>query len=529
MPTPAFFKNLIPGATSNLCEKFNKLAVGLTQGVADWVAEEYNENGQSLTDAFITKLCAANCGPGGTGTGGSTNCVENANMPTPTGVSASSSFGSKVTVVWNAVTPPTGSVSNYLVYRAPSTESNPVNAALINTVSGTTYSYDDTGVVAGTTYNYWVRATNGTDFSCFGGPSVGTAPSSTVTFPSITDLRATQGIPLSGGSDLIRLVFSTSPGTSAVDVYRNTVDDFTTATKIASDKVGVFTSDSDPNVVDGLCVNNGGYGGGSGLVYFDLAPSATTKYYYWVVAKADGPPRTSLESNSAVGWVQLGTGDAGAGAQLQFSIGVPLVIPGGITKMRICAIGGGGAGSGATLYHAAGGGSGGDVLLALVDVTPGDEFTLSSFFQHNPSSASGTPGTLSSSHYEYEGQSGKLTRTADSKRIVVGGGTNGMYANDGSGEGGVTNSGQSFIDSGITATELGVFRGTIGENATGTRGGRGGAAFGFIANAPANYLGGSFSGHNAQDIGSGGGGSSISSTAQGGSNPSPRMYYCLIP
>lgn len=527
MPTPAFFKNLIPGATSNLCEKFNKLAVGLTQGVADWVAEEYNEDGQSLTDAFVTKLCAANCGPGGTGSGGSTACVENANMPTPSGVSASDgSFSSKVRVVWNAVTPPIGSVSNYLVYRAPSTESNPVNAALIVTISGTTYSYDDTAAVAGTTYNYWVRATNGTDFSCFGGPDTGNAASSTATLPQITDLRATQGIkwPSAG---LLRLVFSIPVGATSIDVYRNTTDDSGTATKIGADVTFNDTTGSDPTIASGVAINNSG---GVSLVYFDLPPSPTTKYYYWVIAKQDAPPQTSPFSNSAVGWVDLGTGDTGAGSVLQFNLTTPVTVPVAKTKMRICLIAGGGAGAGANAYHAGGGGGAGDILLADVTVVPGETWTLTEYFQHNVSSGFGRPPVAEPhlTYYDYEGYSAKLTRNSDSKTILCGGGANGLFDNSGNGSGGLAPSSTgSGVDPAITTADLSILKGTAGENAGGARGGRGGYAFGSFTSPPANYLGGTFDGDSAANPGSGSGGSSIGGDFKGGTNQHPQGFYCF--
>ena len=520
-PNPNTFKNLIPGATSALCEKLNKLAVGLSTAFYDWVAFEYNEDGASLTDEYIALLCAAQCNGGRSG-GGNT---DNPNMPAPTGVSASDgTYTSKVFVSWNEVTPPSGSVSSYLVYRSLSTNTDPAASALIATVSGTTFSYDDTTIVPGTNYNYWVKATNGTDVSAYAGPDSGYGSAYETGFTAVSDLKATQGFSEST-TGLIALVFNPAIGTTAVDVYRNTTDDSSTATLIHADVVCNDTTASEPTIADGVGVNNI-----SGYVIYDQPPDGATKYYYWVKVKTNAPPRISDFSNSAVGWVQIGTGDSGVTGRQKITTGPnSITVPGGVTQMRVVMRGGGGAGAGSSPYYGAGGGAGGDVLLAVIDVTPGEQWEYTQYFLVNPSASSGNPAgaTPLSGLYSYEGKSSKLTRTADSKVVIAAGGGSGLYSPSGSGSAGpAATSGASLIQSGINYSDLVVYRGSYGETGQGSRGGRGGESFGKYATSPAHYLAGSFSGDGPS--GSGGGGSSAFSTYTGGTNGVGDLVICFF-
>ncbi len=511
-PNPSFFKNLIPGATSSLCEKFNKLLVGLSQGFADWVAFEYSEDGQSLTDEYITLLCAAQCNgsAGGGGSGGTTN----PNMPTPTGVTASDgTYSSKVRVTWNAVTPPTGSVSNYYVYRSLSTNTDPSLATLIATVSGATYSYDDSSVTAGISYNYWVKATNGTDTSAFGGPDAGYATAYAETLAAPFDLQCSKGFSETT-SGLIAIVFTAPGGTSAVDLYRHTSNDSSAATLVHADIVCGDTTTSEFTPADGTGVNNSG---GTELTVYDQPPDGATKYYYWVKCKTSAPPQISGFSNGDDGWVQIGTGDSGVALRQTKTTGSAVVVPGGCNHMRIVLWGGGGAGAGGSAFYGGGGGAGGDVLLAEVDVTPLEAWTFSQEFFVNLSASFGNPAAATplSGLYSYEGKASILTRDSDSKKIICLGGGSGLYSSSGSGSGGPRPSG-SVIQSGINASYA-VLRGKAGEAAVGSRGGRGGAAFGWFSTPPAHYLAGSFTGDGDAN-GSGGGGSSVAGTVTGGSN-----------
>jgi hypothetical protein len=519
VPDPSVFKNLIPGATSSLCEKLNKLMVGLTTAAYNWVAFEYNPDGASLTDEYIALLCAARCNGPSPGGGGTTN----PNMPTPTGVSASDgTYTSKVRVIWNEVTPPSGGVTNYLVYRSSSTNTDPTAATLIATVGGTTFSYDDTTTVAGITYNYWVRATNGTDNSAFGGPDTGYATTFAPGFPIVTDLKASQGFS-DTTAGFIALVFNPPIGTTAIDVYRNTTNDSSTAVLIHSDVVCNDTLSGPPTVASGNGANN--Y---SGYVIWDEPPSGSTKYFYWVKVKTDAPPQISDFSNSAEGWVQIGTGDAGATNHQLITANSAVIIPVGCNFMRVVLVGGGGAGAGASSFYGGGGGGSGDTLMGVIPVVPLDPWTYSQIFFVNGASAFGNPPAANplSGAYAYEGKSSKLSRDSDSKYAISLGGGNGLYSSSGGGSGGVA-PGTSGFDPAFTTTEEILLKGKAGESAVGSRGGRSGEPFGSYSTPPAHYLGGSFNGNGLS--GAGGGGSSVASAFTGGSNGTGYLVVCFYP
>jgi O-acetyl-ADP-ribose deacetylase (regulator of RNase III) len=62
VPNPQDFKNFLLSPTSIFCEKFVKLATGLSQKIYEWVAFEWNADGTDFSDEFKALLCGIDCG-----------------------------------------------------------------------------------------------------------------------------------------------------------------------------------------------------------------------------------------------------------------------------------------------------------------------------------------------------------------------------------------------------------------------------------------------------------------------------------
>ncbi len=180
----------------------------------------------------------------------------------PTGVSASDGdYTNKVCVTWNAADGATG----YQVWRHTADSSG--DASQIGVASSTTY--DDANAVAGTTYYYWLKATNSVGVSGFGSSDSGwrAVP---VAAPSIpTDISASDG----AFTGRVHVVWSAVSGATGYQVFRNTVN-----LPSRADLIGTSASaDYDDREV-----------AGSGL------------YYYWV--KATNIVGASGFSVSDTGW-----------------------------------------------------------------------------------------------------------------------------------------------------------------------------------------------------------------------------------
>ena len=80
-------------------------------------------------------------------------------LTAPGSVAATENLSDKVTVTWADVTGETG----YSIWRHTANASGSAN--IVGTAAADATSYDDTGATAGTTYYYWVRATNSTSTS----------------------------------------------------------------------------------------------------------------------------------------------------------------------------------------------------------------------------------------------------------------------------------------------------------------------------------------------------------------------------
>ena len=160
----------------------------------------------------------------------------------PTGVSATDgTYAYKVRVTWSSVS----GATSYTVYRATSSGGT---KSTIGSISNTTY--DDTSASVGTTYYYWVKASNSygtSDYSSYNtGSRAGTAPSAPTNVSASDDTY----------TDRVRVTWNASSGATSYKVYRATSSGGTKTT----------------------------LGSASSTTYDDTSASVGTTYFYWVKA-----------------------------------------------------------------------------------------------------------------------------------------------------------------------------------------------------------------------------------------------------
>lgn len=203
------------------------------------VGTNYNDNAVPAGIHFYwVKACNTN---GCSGFSASDAGSEDTAPSAPTGVSASDGLCDQVTVTWNATAGATG----YEVWR--NTVDNVGGAAQIGSPGGT--SFIDNTAVPGTTYFYWVLATNACGAGAFSASNDGVAD----TVPS-----AVTGVSASDGScDQITVNWDAAAGATGYEVWRNTIDNLGGAGQIGSP-------------------------GGTSFVDNTALPGTT--YYYWIRA-----------------------------------------------------------------------------------------------------------------------------------------------------------------------------------------------------------------------------------------------------
>jgi chitodextrinase len=131
---------------------------------------------------------------------------------TPTGLAASASAPTQVSLTWNASTDNVG-VAGYTVYR---------HGALLTTVSGTTLSYTDSTVAASTTYSYTVDAFDAAgNHSAQSAPAVVTTPAQADTTPPSTPTGLVAQAPSSTQVTLAWNASTDNVGVTGYTVYRN--------------------------------------------------------------------------------------------------------------------------------------------------------------------------------------------------------------------------------------------------------------------------------------------------------------------
>lgn len=528
-PVPNDIKNVLSTAALAMCTKIYRLFSAFPLAVYNIVKFEYNSSGTGFTTDY--QLLACEWLQHGDG---------DAPLAAPEGLTASDdTYTTGVLVSWSPVVPESGDLTSYRVYRSAAAITDPLQATLIGTVPGTQTYYEDTSAVAGTQYRYWVRAVQDALTSDWSNNDTGRrATTLTPTLTAITDLKATQGFyPTTTG--FIRLMFTLPAGINRIDykidIYRNTVNDYPSATRV-KENAAIVQYDNPSAADTGVVYENSGSGNDLNekeCIYWHLPASGSTKYYFWVVLKLvnrfNGVVQaTSAESDAAQGWVMIGVGDTNPLTPVVVTVsGTVIAVPVGKTRMRVLMIGAGGAASYADPNRRGSGGAAGDAVMVLIPVTPGTNWTwtmpqarsATGLFVNTP------PASGPTSFTEYEGRASRLAGPG-TEVIQAAGGLSALYGTI-NGQPAPANSGSETAITNIIPVESWTERGKAGLN-SGTYGGRGGAAFGF--NRPGSGAV-SFKNAGSRDatLYSGSSGTDDGNQSQsGGNNGVPLLLYTFI-
>lgn len=463
--SPSQIKAVIPKPGGNFCEKFLGVFT-FPKLVSDIVAYMFNEDG-TFTDEFKADVCNISCKcAGGV-------VIPGGGLAAPLVSASDGQYSDRVAITWNAIS----GATLYDVYRNTIDNSSSANAIATDLSSP---AYEDTTAVSGQYYYYWVKARNPNTISTFSASDRGYAGSIATTLPAISDLAASQGFGELGGK--ISLVFSPIAGAATYDIYKNTSDDFGTATLIDSNRAPFDNSTSQSYGPSPIFVDNGGE-----LVYFHdpgyPAANYWTPYFFWVVGKRGGPAVQSPQSNSAKGWVIGRVGVFANTTGFQGS-NQTTTIPSGITKLSFALFGNGASGAGGNTSFGGGGGGGGPVLTGWINVVAGGKFrTASTPESDGVATASATSAANGSTMKLQYSANGLFSDTIDVATITAPGG--GVWNGAGGGAGGAASTGTLHG----SVQDPGNFLGRAGKAASGTKGGRSGTRFGNARWPGAHYNG----------------------------------------
>jgi probable HAF family extracellular repeat protein len=169
---------------------------------------------------------------------------------TPQNLTASNgTYTDHVHLTWDTVV----GAGSYQVWQSTTNDSS--TATELN-ASVATNSYDDYTATPGTTYYYWVTATESGQTSDFSLPASGYA--TTASFAAPTNVQASNGT----YSDHVHVTWATAASATSYEVWSSTTDDSTTATELK--------------------------GNITGTLYDDDSPTPGTTNYYWVKADYSG-------------------------------------------------------------------------------------------------------------------------------------------------------------------------------------------------------------------------------------------------
>lgn len=505
---PSDLLQTVPSANGAFCGRFSDL-LKFPALFAALYTYERNEQGDITAEfcADITACIESDVTDGGDGSGPGTGT-----LPTPTVTATDGAFTDKVVVSWGAIT----GATRYEVWRGlTSVVSAAVKVADVNSAT----TYNDTSADPGTSYWYFVRAFNDTPAqSSFSVGDSGYAGTLVASLDAVTDLVASKGISSSGYGASVSLVFTKVASAQSYDIYRNTVDDYTTATRIDRDRVPYVFNDaypltygSSPQFVDN----------GTDLVYHDsLAgspsdPKAYQNFYYWVVAKRSNPSAFSVFSNSnagALGWA-VGQGQGITPLYnlpyLLTSGGSDQVVPAAATMAWLGVFGSKAGGAGGDAARGGGGGGAGGMVTGFFTVSATGKFRVVSSPEADPtapaSATNGNDGPATTLQYSDDGTFGD---TVD--LVVCAAPTAGQYSAGGSGAGG--SGATATVDPSVNPSNIYAGRNGFAAAAS-VKGGDSGYLFGFFRGTTNNDHAATFAGSADAVTTHAGGGSSA--TPQG--------------
>lgn len=401
---PSQLKASIPSVNGGFCSRFIAL-LRFPQLFLSIYSYERNEQGDITPEACADiQACLATTattgGPGG-GTGGT--------LDTPVVTATDGTFTDHVQVTWTA---PAGA-TRYEVWRGLTSDvTQATKLANVNTVT----SYSDAMAVPGTIYFYFVRAFNDTPASSsYSVGDSGFAGAIIPTLPAATDLVATKGVWSRGLAAVVALAWTKVANAQTYDIYRNTVDDYTTATRIAQDRTPYVFTDAQPTNYGPFpqLVDNG-----TELCYHDSVgtsqndPDAVRNWYYWVVPKRANPSAIGPFSNSNAGALGWGYGQGQSLPVYAYNAGLvsggaSQTVPVGATKCWFTLGGSLAGGAGGDAAHGGGGGGAGAIVTGLFSVAAAGKFRLVSAPEADPgagaSATSGTAGPTTKLQYSPAG------------------------------------------------------------------------------------------------------------------------------
>lgn len=503
--TPSQFKELIPSASGSFCKKFVDFLT-FPNPFYTWYSFVYGEDGK-FTDDFTAMVCALPCRQGGPETGG---------MVPPVVSASDGAFTDRVQVTWNAV----NGANTYDVYRSSTADSTTASVIAADTTS---QEYFDTTVTQGVYYYYWVRAKNAAGTSGFSNADRGYSGAPSTTLPAVTDLVCGKGLQPIWGTP-IALVWTPVAGADSYDIYRNNVDNFSSAMLVDANRTPYNHAESTTYGPTPLFTDEDGqllyqHDPGNPIINYN------TKYYFWVVAKRNGPAAVSSPSNNGVGAVGWATADGGGsnswtGGALDSGFGSPAgtspAVPVGCSRMHVALFCGGSGGAGGNATLGGGGGGSGAVLSGEIAVVTGAKIRIRSTPESDAAQAnSATDGNIGATvvlEYSANGTFSDAVTVASSTAAGIG-----HWNPSGGGTGGAPGTVTNNL-----LTNATIYPGRPGNPAVGNKGGRMGNCMGSVR-LPAGNTG---------TPGNGGSGSSanpsVPSNAKGGGSRRTRANYAFL-
>lgn len=486
---PEDFRASIPAVNGNFCQKF-LASFSLGKLMASWSAYFMNEDGSPGPD-FVADICALGCVGSGTGTGGG------AGIQAPLIFASDGDFSDLVRITWDAVQ----GATSYDIFRSVTNDS----ASAVAIKSGElTALYQDSTVVPGNYYYYWVKARTLSGISSFSNGDRGHAGSIPSSLAAIADLDASRGFS-TGNAATIKLMWTPVTGAQTYDIYRNTENDFATADLVDSNRAPTSNAGSPSLGNAPYFVDNDGE-----LIYYHKTAVNSNQfatYYFWVLARRSNPDIVSLTSNVGTGWA------VGPGAGVEpnswgtVESNTEHTVPSGVTSIWCALFGAGAGGAGGNTTKSGGAGGGGAIVVGKYTVVAGSKYRVRSNPEADTSNAAtgtnGANGPLTFLEYSAAGT------WADTVTIAqIGAPVGGTF--DGAG-----GAGSTVVTNNLTSSTSWV--GRAGQNRSGTTGGRSGYRFGSVRGQPAHYnnftSGSSFSGDGQSGWGAGSGSMASPSSA----------------
>jgi hypothetical protein len=235
------------------CVSFGRIAAPLGTGTT------YSDTGLSTSTTYSYRVWATDATGNASGFSNVSSSTTPSTGPTftaPSSLTATAASNTQINLSWTAATEIGGTISNYLIERCSGANCGNTPSNFAQVATSTTTAFNNTGLLASTSYSYRVRATDGSNFSAYSNTGSATTLSTPPPPPTISFIQVNSATPQSPQTPVV-VTYTAAQRVGDLNVVVVGWNDSTATVSSVKDTLGnVYTLAVGPTVQSGTATQS---------------------------------------------------------------------------------------------------------------------------------------------------------------------------------------------------------------------------------------------------------------------------------